>query len=134
MLRDRRHTRFVRNPGGFTLLEIMLALSILSIVLLALAGLAATAIRGNAFSDRLTTATTLAKDKLETLRLSGYNEDAAGTTTETESYNTIATFPLFKRETVTQANSPAAGMQTVTVRVFWEGDEHSVSVTTILAQ
>lgn len=128
------HIGFVRKHEGFTLLELMIALSILSIVLLALAGLAATAIQGNAFSDRLTAATTLAKDKLEALRLAGYNGSVTGVATETESYNTIANFPLFKRETVIQANSPAAGMQTVTVTVLWESDEHSVSVATILAQ
>lgn len=134
MAPDRLHRRYVRQMGGFSLLELLIALSILSIVLLALVGLAATAIQGNAFSQRLTTATTLAKDKLEGLQLAGYNGSITGTTTETETYSTIANFPLFKRETVIQANTPAAGMQTITVTVFWDNDEHSTSATVLLAE
>lgn len=55
------------SPFGFTLLEVMISLVILSIGLLGLAALTATVIKTNSFSDDFTTATTLAQDKLEEL-------------------------------------------------------------------
>jgi len=53
---------------GFTLVEILIALVILSICLLGMAGLMATTTRNNSYGGRLTEAATLAQDKLEQLR------------------------------------------------------------------
>lgn len=52
---------------GFTLLEVMVAMVILSIGLLGMASLTASIIRNNVFSDDFTTATALAQDKLEAI-------------------------------------------------------------------
>jgi len=53
---------------GFSLIEILIALVILSISLLALAGLMATTTQNNSFGGHLTEAATFAQDKLEELR------------------------------------------------------------------
>ena len=53
---------------GFTLVEVLIALVILSICLLGMAGLMATTTRNNSYGGRLTEAATLAQDKLEQLR------------------------------------------------------------------
>lgn len=67
--------------SGFTLLEVMFSLIILSIGLLGLAALTATVIRTNSFSDDFTTATALAQDTLETLVSTSYeNLTPDGTT------------------------------------------------------
>src|SRR5207249_12329855 len=55
---------------GLTLIEILVALSILALAVLALAPLFTGAIRTNASSNQLTNANTLAREKLE--ELSGY--------------------------------------------------------------
>ncbi len=53
---------------GFTLIEVLISLVILTISLLALAGLMTTTTRNTASGGRLTEAATLAQDKLEELR------------------------------------------------------------------
>ena len=53
---------------GFTLIEILIALVILSIAFLALAGLMVQTTKNNSFGGRMTEAATFAQDKLEELR------------------------------------------------------------------
>jgi type II secretory pathway pseudopilin PulG len=55
----------LKNPKGFTLLEFMVALSILIIGVLSLGSLQITAIKGNLGSRNLTTANILAERKME---------------------------------------------------------------------
>ena len=50
---------------GFTLMEVLIAIVVLSVALLALAGLQIVSIRGNSFGNHMTEALTLAKDKME---------------------------------------------------------------------
>jgi prepilin-type N-terminal cleavage/methylation domain-containing protein len=60
---------YSKESKGFSLIEVLVALVILSISLLALAGLMVTTTRNNASGGHLTEAATLAQDKLERLRL-----------------------------------------------------------------
>ncbi len=126
--------RAVRNENGFTLLDNLISLSILSVVMLGLVGLATIVITGNATSKSRTVALTLAQDKIEDTRRSGYNYLLTANTTVTEPYNSIIGYPLFKRVTVTQVNTPGIGMQTMTVTVYWDSDAHSVTLSMLLAQ
>jgi type IV pilus assembly protein PilV len=56
------------NSRGFSLIEILIALIILSIAFLGLAGLMVQTTRNNSFGGRITEAATFAQDKLEELR------------------------------------------------------------------
>jgi type IV pilus assembly protein PilV len=56
------------KSNGFSLIEVLVALVILAVSLLALAGLMTTTTRNTASGGRLTEAATLAQDKLEELR------------------------------------------------------------------
>jgi prepilin-type N-terminal cleavage/methylation domain-containing protein len=56
-----------RRDGGFTLLEVMVAIAILSFGILAVATMQTSAIRANYRGYRLTEATTLAQDRIEYL-------------------------------------------------------------------
>lgn len=56
------------KSNGFTLIEVLVALVILAISLLALAGLMTTTTKNNSTGGRITEAATLAQDKLEELR------------------------------------------------------------------
>jgi len=122
------------NNKGFTLIEIMVAIVILSIGLLGMASLTVGIIKGNKLSSNLSTATTLCQDEMEDMRRLGYSGTPATTTTVTENYNTITDYGEYKRVTETTIASPAAGMKSITVTTYWDSDAHSVEVKTIFAQ
>ncbi|NNG45628.1 MAG: prepilin-type N-terminal cleavage/methylation domain-containing protein, partial [Deltaproteobacteria bacterium] len=58
----------IRKQDGFSLIEAMVALTILAVGLLALALLQTTAIKGNALAAKSTVATQLSQDQLEAFR------------------------------------------------------------------
>ncbi len=119
---------------GFTLLEILVALTILSIGLLGMAGLTTTIMHGNALSSKVTTATTLGQDRMEHFRRLGYSNTPTTDTTTTEDYNSIANYFSYKRVSFIDVDSPSAAMKTVTITVSWDSDAQSVALQTILAQ
>ena len=65
--------QMLTGQKGFSLIEILIAISILAIGLLALAQMQITSIQGNAFSGRTTDATTIAQDRLEQLMALTYS-------------------------------------------------------------
>lgn len=56
-----------KNRKGFTLVEVVIACSIFAIGLAGVYGLMAWLVRANSFSNRMTEATALAQDKMESL-------------------------------------------------------------------
>lgn len=58
----------VEKQTGFSLIEVLIGLIFLAIGLLAIAGLQATSVRGNIFSNNLMQATYVAQDRLEFLK------------------------------------------------------------------
>ena len=118
--------KFNQNKG-FTLVEIMVAISILAIALLGLASVTVMVIKGNTFSKTMTAATTLANDKMEQLKRTGYASLGSGADTVQSIYS--------RTWTVTQ-NSPIANMITVVVTVQWnwQGIARNVTVRSIIAQ
>lgn len=63
---DTRHV--ISSESGFSLIEVLVALTIFAIGLLALAGMQMTAIRGNSGAQSLTSATSLAEGTMEWLQ------------------------------------------------------------------
>ena len=124
-----------RNNKGFTLIEVLVAMVILSVGLLGTAALITGIINGNKVSNRVSTATTCAQDKMENIKGLGYSGMPASDTTTTEPYNSITNYSLYKRVTFTDVdNPPATNMKTVTVTVSWDSDNSSIELKTILAQ
>ena len=128
-----------KKNNGFTLLEVLVAIVILTAGLLGMASLTGTIIHGNKLSNDLTTATTLAQDKMEDIRRLGYSSMPATDTTTTENYNSITGYAAHKRVTVTDVYTsgttwPQSGMKAITVTVYWDSDRHSVELKTSLAQ
>ncbi len=68
------NTRSVKRQGGYSLLEILVALLVLSIGLLGLAGLQTASLQSNQSAAQVSQATTLAQDLLDRMRA---NTDAA---------------------------------------------------------
>ncbi len=121
--------------SGFTLLEVLVTMVILTVGVLGTEGLTDEIIRGNFFSKNITSATVIAQTQLEAVQNAGYT----GTTT-----SNFPTAPAaitmggvnFTR-TTTIANSPALNMKTISVSVIWNeanNTARSVTLETILAQ
>ena len=140
-MKHRKPYKFINKDknNGFTLMEVLIAIVILTIGLLSLASLTGAIIRGNRLSNDLTTATTLAQDEMEDIRRLGYSGTPTSDTTVTENYNSISGYPSYKRVTITDVYTsgttwPPAGIKDITVTVYWDSDRHSVELKTSLAQ
>jgi len=120
----------IQKSEGFTLIEVLITLVILTIGLLGMAALTISVIQENAQSKKFTIATTLAETKLEAIKRVG---EPIPTTNQTEDYGDIAEYPKFKRVTVPDPNNPNDAT-TVTVTVFWDSDNHSVAFSTIIGE
>jgi type IV pilus assembly protein PilV len=119
------------HEKGFTLIEVIIAIFLLAVALLGLATVTMTVIKGNTLSQTVTTATTLARDKMEELK--GMNYDALPTLTVTDyataegTLQTSAADSYYKREW----SSPGTDTKTIQVRVTWQEQSHSVELKTI---
>lgn len=119
----------LRQNKGFTLVEIMVAIAILSIALLGLISVTVTVIKGNTFSKTMTKATTWADDKMEKLKSKTYSDPGLVSGTDTPESS-------FTRTWTVTSDSPAAGMKTISVTVQWDwqGTTRNVTVRNIIAQ
>ncbi len=126
----------LKAQRGFTLIEIMIAIFILVIALSGLIGVTVMAIKGNDFSKRMTTATTLAKDMMEQVKNTSYDNLPAVTTTTYDYLNAegTATGSYFTRKLTVTVATPAANMKTIEVEVSWSwGGTRKVALQTIVA-
>jgi Tfp pilus assembly protein PilV len=115
-------------------MEVLAAMVILSVGLLGIAALIIGIINSNKLSNRISAATVLAQDKMEEVRQVGYSGMPTSDTTTIEDYNTITNYSLYKRVTFIEVANPDAGMKRITVTVYWESDDHSAVLNTILAK
>jgi type II secretory pathway pseudopilin PulG len=127
------------GTGGFTLIDNLLTLGLMMVTMLALVGLLGAVISANATNKKHAVAMGLAELKIADTRRLGYNNSLGANQTVTEGYNAaggtpMAPYPNFKRETVTQVNTPSSGMQTVTVTVYWDQDKRFVRKSIQVAQ
>jgi len=127
----------LRDPDGFTLIEILISTVIITVATLGIANLTVGIMRGNSSSQRLTTATTLAQDRLELIKRIGYQN--AGTVVGTENYGDIANYSGYKRVT-SVADNLLLPMRIVIVKVYvkvyWnpDPDKELVKLSIILTE
>jgi type IV pilus modification protein PilV len=123
-----RHCK--RGARGFTLMEVLITMLLLSVGLLGVAALTGRIMHGNYLSKNITTATVIAETRLEDIRRAGYAAAAAGNVTDAVTMDGVP----FSRLTSIAADSPVANTKTVTVTVSWDAGAQSVTLDTILAQ
>ncbi len=110
------------------MIEVLIALVILAVSLLALAGLMGVVTRNNSFGSHLTEATTLAQDRLEELRVSRWDT----ITTGSDSIRSSSGINYTRSWTVT--NNPS-NLRTVQVTISWNDRvDRSIRMVSALAQ
>jgi type IV pilus assembly protein PilV len=121
-----------KREGGFTLIEMLIAVSILSAGLLALGTMQVSAISGGAYSSNVTEGSTLAADRLEkllaldytdSLLTQGMHSDTDTSTGRTVSWNVVDNVPMVNTKTIT-----------FTVQWTDRGIQKSVSIQRIIAR
>jgi type IV pilus assembly protein PilV len=114
---------------GFTLIEVLVALIILSFSLLALAGLMVTTTKNNSFGSHMTEAATFAQDKLEELRVIKWESLNDGNHTDQQGGSTGITYT--RNWNVTTNGS----LKTITISVNWnDRTSHSIRLVSVLSQ
>lgn len=92
------HSNIERNHG-FTLIEILIAMFILTVAILALVSVTIMVIKGNSLNKMMNTATTLAKDQLETIKSSSQTDDDADFfNIASSSWSNVTGFPDYQRQ------------------------------------
>ena len=119
-----------KDRGGFTLVEIMIAVFLLTVALMGLISVTVMVINGNDFSRCMTTATTLAKDKIEQLKGTSYEQMTSGTDTQ----QTIYTRTWTVNPATNTSPPPASTTLTVAVVWPWQGANRTVQLQTLRAR
>jgi len=136
----------LKNSSGFTLLEVMVAIVILSIALISLSGLLTRSMRSTSFGRNTTIADNLAREKMEEIKMqsilnfntvvtppcgpldpeivdcvAGSNPLIAASPDRVEDYGTITGYPTFRREVfiTDDVAPPNTTIKDVAVRVIW---------------
>ena len=124
---------FKRN--GFSLIEVLIALTILAIGLLAIASLQVTSVRGNFFSNSLMQATYVAQDRLEFLKNLPFSDPLLSTGNRVDGTTKISDLVFNRSYTVELVNDPKGNYLKISYLVKWnDGVNHNISFSTIRSQ
>jgi len=120
--------RRLQNTKGMTLMEVTIALFVLAIGLLGLAGLHLVAMHSDPLGQQATLASNLAKGKLAEL------QEAEQLTDGTDLYVDKDNEVTYTRQWFVQSNDSQADMMTVKVQVSWQGSmvDRCVTVSTVI--
>ena len=129
----RKKPGFLSDNSGASFIDLMLALVVLTIGVLAMMDLQVIALRSNASSQNSATALALAETKMEEVKnklFTSIASEAAATWTDTAAKVTYTT-----TVTVTN-NTPIAGAKTVDITVTWsdKSGAHSLPLATVISQ
>ncbi len=142
--------KLFEGQDGFTLLEIMISIFILTVALLTLSGLMTSSIRSTDFGRKTTEAANLARETLEQIErqaavnfdsvqdsVAGSDPVAGVNPDQVEDYGTISGHPSFRRETYITDGAAPVNSKDVAVKVIWDdtiGSGHNVIFRTVIAR
>ncbi len=135
MAKENRPITMIQRTSdrGFSLPEVLLAVTLLSIGMLGSGVLASGVIKATKVSKDVTVATVLAQDGMEAIRNAGYSGLPSDDTLITEDYGSLAGYHNFRRVTRIQCDLPAVGMKTVSVSVYRRTSQSPIVFTTIVS-
>ena len=125
----------VDRPLGFTLLEVLFAITVLSLGLLGTSAMMVQTVQQQSVSANRAIALSLARERLEQMKQVDIDNVTAANF-PSEPYQGIAGNEQFQRTVVITEDLPMARMKTVNVTVTWRtlsGTSRNVSLNTILA-
>ena len=130
-----------KNKGkqeGWTLIEVLVAIVILCVGLLAVGTMQISAIRGNFMGGNTSIALTLASQKMEDLLNRNYTDAALANGAHTEQVSdsgVVAAGGFYRRDwTITDTVTGASNwptMKEITIIVSWEGNRHRVTISSM---
>jgi D-arabinose 1-dehydrogenase-like Zn-dependent alcohol dehydrogenase len=111
----------------------MIAIAIITIGIFGVMSLVITVMKGNTLSKRVTTATTIAQDKMEDFKRMGYDNVVNVSESNTDDYDIE-----YYLEADVAPDTPATDTKTITVDVYWDppasSSAHNVEIKSIIAQ
>ncbi|MCF8126436.1 MAG: prepilin-type N-terminal cleavage/methylation domain-containing protein [Desulfotignum sp.] len=121
------------TQNGFTFLEVLIALAIFSIGLLAINAMTAMVIKSNYQSRNLTTAVSLAQNKMDELKAGAYGSIVDKSESGLDSEGTAGS-GIFDCD-ITVTTNAAPDYKTVEVKVSWsDPDPREVAMQTVIAK
>jgi type IV pilus assembly protein PilV len=123
------------DKAGFTLLEVLIAISLFAVGVLAVATMQVSAIRGNRLGNEVTQAAALAQVQIESLKAADINSTVLAPGHYSDPNNPLdqtgVTGGIFTRSWDIADNSAFSRRVTVTVRWIRGGSSHLVGLSTI---
>ena len=113
------------QENGFTLVEVLIAITIFAFGILGVASMQIAAMKGNTSARDLTEASTVGSDQLEKLMLSSYDTISDGSRTN----------DIYGITWTVQDDTPQPDVKTVIVNVSWteRGTQRQVSMRNVIA-
>jgi len=148
--RNREEGLPASSVAGFTLIEVLIAIVILTVGLLAVGTMQISAIRGNFMSGNTSIALSLAGEKMEDLLNSDFNHADLSNSVTGNDTNLSSITSVDHQENISEEGLVGAGgfyrriwniddetsptRKSVVVIVTWEGNRHRVSIASIKNQ
>jgi type IV pilus assembly protein PilV len=114
----------LKKKGGYTLIEVLVSLTIFAVGMLAIAGMQTTAIRMNSIAGKLTNLSTWGMDKIEELSALSYSDpllDSAGNPHQEKLGNYTISWIVID-------DNPVSNTKNITVTVSGQGKRAKFSI------
>ena len=121
------------HASGFSLLEVLVAFSVMSFSLTAILSIYSTAFQSSNSAERFAIATQLVESKLKEISVASVLQEGIETSTPTEQYVWRATARALNWQGSTGSEDHPLRPYEITVSAFWTeaGHDHEVSISTV---